>query len=214
MTTLNQQKEEAYRKEVGSILIFIFISYLFLFHFYFYFIFISILFLFYFYFIFISIFLFYFYFYFIFISIFYFYFYISILFLFLFHFYFHFIFISISFLFLFYFYFISVPQIVELHEERQLLQRKHVEALDIAEKRYQSSLSDLQQSVQNTRERTRVLLADKDSEMLEMKSRLLRKSSSYLDDWEPELPSPEFAINCVFIFINFFLVVLKVHRKS
>ncbi|XP_065835347.1 GRIP and coiled-coil domain-containing protein 1-like [Oscarella lobularis] len=82
-------------------------------------------------------------------------------------------------------------EIVELHEERQLLQRKHVEALDIAEKRYQSSLSDLQQSVQNTRERTRVLLADKDSEMLEMKSRLLRKSSSYLDDWEPELPSPD-----------------------
>eukprot|EP00118_Oscarella_pearsei_P011369 m.75982 g.75982 ORF g.75982 m.75982 type:complete len:667 (+) comp35964_c0_seq8:121-2121(+) len=81
-------------------------------------------------------------------------------------------------------------EIQELYEERHLLQRKHHEALDAAEQQYQSTLADLQQSVQNTRERTRALLADKEAELQEMKSRLLRRSMSYIEDWEPEMCSP------------------------
>ncbi|XP_062513201.1 GRIP and coiled-coil domain-containing protein 1-like [Corticium candelabrum] len=81
-------------------------------------------------------------------------------------------------------------EIQELIEERHQLQEKYKESISAAEMHYQERLAELQLSVQNTRERTKALLSDKEAELIEMRSRLLRRSTSYIEDIEPELMSP------------------------
>jgi chromosome segregation ATPase len=71
------------------------------------------------------------------------------------------------------------------------MQAKYKESISAAEMHYQERLAELQLSVQNARERTKALLADKEAELTEMRSRLLRRSTSYIEDIEPELRSPD-----------------------